>query len=235
MRRLAHRLPGSRTLTTPALTAVLIMLAGTALAGALFSGVKLLGGEAEPVALMTLEAPATPAPTYDARALATPMPSHEPAPRVNQPLPVTPAADVTVAPETPAIVSPAVETHQRDASDKVMMFNGRPLRKLRTLTMKVTAYSPDARSCGKWADGFTASGYSVWTNGMKLVAADTKLLPFGTIVTVPGYHDGKPVPVLDRGGAIKGHRLDVLYPTHEVAQRWGVQTLSVDVWEYADE
>ncbi len=115
------------------------------------------------------------------------------------------------------------------------MFNGRPLRKVKTITMKVTAYSPDAQSCGEWADGQTASGYSVWTNGMKLVAADTKLLPFGSIITVPGYHGGQPVPVLDRGGKIKGKRLDVLYPTHEVALVWGVQDLDVDVWEYADE
>jgi hypothetical protein len=40
--------------------------------------------------------------------------------------------------------------------------------------------------------------------------------------------------VLDRGGAIKGNRLDVLYATHEQAQKWGRQTLEVTVWEYAD-
>jgi len=114
-------------------------------------------------------------------------------------------------------------------------FDGRPLRAVKTLRMLITAYSPDARSCGKWADGVTASGYSVWTNGMKLVAADTKLLPFGTIITVPGYNNGRPVPVLDRGGAIKKARLDVLYPTHERALQWGVQRLDVTVWEYADE
>ncbi|MDX1681837.1 MAG: 3D domain-containing protein [Phycisphaeraceae bacterium] len=114
------------------------------------------------------------------------------------------------------------------------MFNGRPLRKARTIRMLVTAYSPDERSCGKWADGKTSSGYSVWTNGMKLVAADTRLLPFKSIITVPGYNGGKPVPVLDRGGAIKGRRLDVLYPTHEIARGWGKQWLEVTVWEYAD-
>ena len=69
---------------------------------------------------------------------------------------------------------------------------------------------------------------------MKLVAADTRLLPFGSIITVPGYNGGRPVPVLDRGGLIKGHRLDVLYPTHEIALQWGNQHLNVDVWEYDD-
>jgi len=234
MRRLARRLPGSRTLTTPALTVVLIALAGTTLAGALYSGLKLLGGEAEPVTLMALEAPASP----DAEAQAVPATrAPAPTPRAT-PMREAPASTANTGAaarmQAGAQTQASAQTQAQDAAE-VMMFNGRPLRKVRTLTMKVTAYSPDARSCGKWADGFTASGYSVWTNGMKLVAADTKLLPLGTIVTVPGYNRGKPVPVLDRGGAIKGHRLDVLYPTHEVARRWGVQELSVDVWEYADE
>jgi len=113
-------------------------------------------------------------------------------------------------------------------------FDGRPLRAVKTMRMLTTAYSPDERSCGAFADGITASGYSVWTNGMKLLAADTKLLPFGTIVSVPGYHGGRPVPVLDRGGRIKGARLDLLYPTHETALQWGAQRLDVTVWEYAD-
>ncbi len=113
-------------------------------------------------------------------------------------------------------------------------FNGRPVRPARTLWMTVTAYSPDSRSCGEWADGKTASLHSVWTNGMKLAAADTKILPIGSMITVPGYDHDQIVPVLDRGGAIKGYRLDMLYPTHEIAQQWGVRRLKVTVWEYAD-
>lgn len=120
-----------------------------------------------------------------------------------------------------------------DASD-IRWFDGRPIRPARTMTMLVTAYSPDERSCGKWADGITASGYSVWTNGMKMVAADTSILPFGSLVSIPGYDDGSVVPVLDRGGKIKGRRLDVLYPTHERALKWGAQRLEVTIWEYAD-
>jgi 3D (Asp-Asp-Asp) domain-containing protein len=123
---------------------------------------------------------------------------------------------------------------QPATSDEQPHFGGRPLRKVRTLRMQVTAYSPDELSCGKWADGITASGYSVQTNGMKLAAADTSLLPFKSMITVPGYNGSRPIPVLDRGGKIKGHRLDVLYPTHQRALKWGIQWLDVDVWEYAD-
>ena len=113
-------------------------------------------------------------------------------------------------------------------------YNGRPIRRVAVLRMRVTAYSPDERSCGSSADGITASGYSVLTNGGFLVAADPRVLPLGSLVCVPGYDDGAVVPVLDTGGAIKGNRLDVLYPTHELAVQWGVQELDVEVWDYAD-
>jgi 3D (Asp-Asp-Asp) domain-containing protein len=66
-----------------------------------------------------------------------------------------------------------------------------------------------------------------------MVAADRALMPFGTLVSVPGYHGGMPVPVLDRGGAIKGERLDVLLPTHAQALAWGKRTVEVTVWRYA--
>ncbi len=114
-------------------------------------------------------------------------------------------------------------------------YNGRPLVAVRTIWMTTTAYSPDHRSCGKWADGKTASMKSVWTNGMELVAADRRVLDFGTLLSIPGYAEDRAVPVLDVGGAIKGSRLDLLYPTHAIARQWGVQKLPVTVWEYADE
>jgi 3D (Asp-Asp-Asp) domain-containing protein len=146
------------------------------------------------------------------------------------------SASEAVAVSLASPVMPAVSAADAMLAEQTApTFDGRPLRKVKTMRMLTTAYSPDARSCGIHADGITASGFSVWTNGMKLVAADTRLLPFGSIVTIPGYNGGKPVPVLDRGGRIKGNRLDLLYPTHEMALQWGAQRLDVEVWEYADE
>ena len=113
------------------------------------------------------------------------------------------------------------------------VFDHKPIRPVYTRTMKTTAYSPDHRSCGKWADGITASGKSVWMNGGRLAAAD-RAIPYGTILTIPGYNNGKPVQVWDRGGKIKGNRLDLLYPTHEIALRWGVQDLPVVFWEFVE-
>ncbi len=141
----------------------------------------------------------------------------------NPPRPTTP---LIVPSETPAAVK---STREREH-----WFNGRRVHPVGVVWMRVTAYSPDWRSCGRFADGITASGYPVDTNGMKLVAADTKLLPFGSLISIPGYDQGEIVPVLDRGGRIKGHRLDVLFPSHEAALEWGVQSLPITIWDYAD-
>jgi 3D (Asp-Asp-Asp) domain-containing protein len=116
----------------------------------------------------------------------------------------------------------------------VRWFNGRPVRPARTMWMTVTGYSPDARSCGDSADGLTATLHSVETNASRLIAADPRVLPYGSMITVPGYDDNRIAPVLDCGGAIKGRRLDLLFPTHEQARTWGVKRIPVIVWAYAD-
>lgn len=133
-----------------------------------------------------------------------------------------------------AVEEVVVEPIPARQSSSIRWFDGRPVRPARTVTMVVTAYSPDARSCGDFADGRTATLHSVWTNSMQLVAADPRFLPYGSIVSIPGYASGELVPVLDCGQAIKGNRLDVLYPSHERAKRWGRQRLKVTIWEYAD-
>jgi 3D (Asp-Asp-Asp) domain-containing protein len=86
----------------------------------------------------------------------------------------------------------------------------------------VTAFCPCSRCCGKWADGVTASGHVIQP-GDKFCAADPSI-PFGTMLDIPGYGI---VPVLDRGGAIKGNKLDVYFDTHARALRWGRSRLIV--------
>lgn len=151
------------------------------------------------------------------------------------------ALDASIMPAPAASPSPAAHREAASAQakpsahpDSVRFYDGRPIRPVKTVWMTVTAYSPDWRSCGESADGITASTKSVWTNGMRMVAADTRVLPMGSLISVPGYASAEVVPVLDRGGAIKGKRLDVLYPTHEQARQWGVRRLPIVVWEYAD-
>ena len=84
----------------------------------------------------------------------------------------------------------------------------------------VTAYCPCRRCCGPHARGITASG----TRADHRLVAGPPSMPFGQVLEIPGY--GR-VRCEDRGGAIKGQRLDVLFPTHEQALAWGVKTLRI--------
>lgn len=93
--------------------------------------------------------------------------------------------------------------------------------------MRVTAYCPCSECCGQYADGMTACGHKI-RPGDAFVAAD-KQYSFGAEMVVPGYNNNQPVKVLDRGGAIKGDRLDVFFDSHQQALEWGVKYLDVRV------
>ncbi|HYE17233.1 MAG TPA: 3D domain-containing protein [Tepidisphaeraceae bacterium] len=104
------------------------------------------------------------------------------------------------------------------------------IEQTRTVRMEVTAYCPCTKCCGPKAQGITANGQHVSYNDGKFVAADTDVLPFGTRLLIPGYH-ADAVEVIDRGGAIKGNKLDVFFPTHEAALEWGRRQVDVIVVE----
>ncbi|WP_146663651.1 3D domain-containing protein [Anaerohalosphaera lusitana] len=96
-----------------------------------------------------------------------------------------------------------------------------------TVRMRVTAYCPCAKCCGKHANGITANGHKInW--GDRFVASD-KMFGFGTEMKIPGYNGGKSIKVKDRGRLIKGNRLDVFYNTHYTAKKWGTRYLDVKV------
>lgn len=97
--------------------------------------------------------------------------------------------------------------------------------KWRVVRMRVTGYCPCPSCCGSYSDGITASNHQI-NPGDTFAAAD-KSYAFGTKIVIPGYNESEPVEVLDRGGAIKGDRLDVFFHTHQQALEWGVQTLNV--------
>jgi len=96
-----------------------------------------------------------------------------------------------------------------------------------SIEMRVTAYCPCPKCCGEYSDGVTACGHEIQP-GDTFVAADRRY-PFGTEMLIPGYSNSQPVRVLDRGGAIKGNRLDVFFATHQEALEWGVKYLEVKV------
>lgn len=71
--------------------------------------------------------------------------------------------------------------------------------------------------------GVTARGTRARTG---TVAADPSFFPFGTRLVVPGYGEGI---VEDVGGSIQGRHIDVWFPSHEEARKWGTRDLTVDV------
>lgn len=87
---------------------------------------------------------------------------------------------------------------------------------------EITYYCPCAKCCGK-TDGITASG-TLAIEG-QTVSADWDLFPPGTQIYINGI--GYRV-VEDKGGAIKGNRLDVYMDSHEAALEAGRHM--ADVW-----
>ena len=117
-----------------------------------------------------------------------------------------------------AVAPSSITVHRWPDAVKAQILNALPGS--HAVMMEVTAYCPCTICCGKGAHGVTASGRSISFNHSQFVAADTSILPFGTRLVIPGYGNA-PVEVIDRGGAIKGNKLDVFFPTHEQARAWG--------------
>jgi 3D (Asp-Asp-Asp) domain-containing protein len=114
------------------------------------------------------------------------------------------------------------------------------------MAMEVTGYC-NCGTCCSWERGWFGLGSPVVSGGPNkgkpkevgvtasgtrarhgTIAADTSVLPFGTIVYVPGYGYGR---VEDRGGAIKGNRLDLWFSSHGDAREWGRKKVAVRVWK----
>ena len=86
----------------------------------------------------------------------------------------------------------------------------------------------------------SASGYSAYDPGNSkhtasgtlvrkgVIAVDPNVIPLGTRVFIPGY--GRAVAE-DVGGAIKGHRIDVAFDSHEEALRFGRRDLEIIIIE----
>ena len=93
-----------------------------------------------------------------------------------------------------------------------------------TETYEVTAYCSCSKCCGEWADGFTYSG-DLAHEGVT-IAADLNKLPLGTRVWIEGI--GERI-VQDKGGAIKGNKIDLFFYSHQAALEFGRQELEVEI------
>ena len=91
----------------------------------------------------------------------------------------------------------------------------------KTKIYKITAYCSCAKCCGK-SNGITACGKRAKAG--RTIAAP-RGFSFGTKLSI----NGKTYVVEDRGGAIKGNRIDMYVNSHREALRWGVKYLPVKV------
>ncbi|KAA9019953.1 3D domain-containing protein [Niallia endozanthoxylica] len=99
-----------------------------------------------------------------------------------------------------------------------------------------TGYTAGYESTGKDPNhpeyGITYSGVMVKRDLFSTVAADLNIFPIGTILFIPGYGYGV---VADKGGAIKGNRVDLYYETvDDVYNNWGKKEIDVYVIEMGD-
>lgn len=101
---------------------------------------------------------------------------------------------------------------------------GKPIK------FSATAYCSCAKCCGK-STGITASGKKAEYG---VVAVDTSVIPLGTklyIENADGSFTYGEAVAADTGGAIKGNKVDLYFPTHDEALAYGRKAVNVYVVE----
>lgn len=89
--------------------------------------------------------------------------------------------------------------------------------------MTASAYTASCNGCS----GFTSTGINLKANPhMKVVAVDPSVIPLGTKLWVEGY--GNAVAG-DTGGSIRGHRVDLHFPTKSAAYQFGRKQVKVKI------
>lgn len=96
---------------------------------------------------------------------------------------------------------------------------------VKTFKVTATAFTANCKGCS----GVTSTGINLKKNpNVKIIAVDPKVIPLGTRVWVEGY--GEAIAA-DKGGAIKGNKIDVFMPTKSKAYGWGRRTVTVKILE----
>ena len=128
----------------------------------------------------------------------------------------------------------AIETSEEDEETQRVEHQEPAIQTISLGEFKLTAYCSCQKCCGYYAtirktDEYgnkivnTASG-SIARQG-RTIAVDTSVIPFGTKVLI----DGQEYIAEDRGGAIKGNRIDVYFSNHQDAINFGVQYKNVSI------
>ncbi len=89
------------------------------------------------------------------------------------------------------------------------------------VTLQATAYYPGPEDTWPYASGITASGLKA---GYGVVAVDPKVIKLKALLYVEGY--GFAIAA-DKGGAIKGNKIDLCFDTYEEAVQFGRKSVKV--------
>ncbi len=91
------------------------------------------------------------------------------------------------------------------------------------IIVEASAYTASCEGCS----GITSTGMNLKTNpNAKVISVDPAVIPLGSKVYVEGY--GEAIAG-DTGGAIKGKRIDVFFPSQQDAINFGVKQLKVTI------
>jgi len=89
------------------------------------------------------------------------------------------------------------------------------------LNFHATYYGKDCIGCS----GITATGIDVqktiYFKDLRIVAVDPAIIPLGTIVEIKTPNEKFKAIAADKGGAIKGYRLDILVESEEISVQYG--------------
>ena len=91
----------------------------------------------------------------------------------------------------------------------------------KVITLEATAYYPGPEDTWPYASGTTASGLKA---GYGVVAVDPRVIKLKTLLYVEGY--GFAIAA-DKGGAIKGKKIDLCFDTYEQAVQFGRKKVKV--------
>lgn len=92
------------------------------------------------------------------------------------------------------------------------------------ITVVATAYVSDCQGCIGITKGGTDVRNTIYhDSGYRIIATDPSVIPLGSLVEI----DGQEFIADDTGGAIKGHRIDILMESESEALEFGVREVDV--------
>ena len=94
------------------------------------------------------------------------------------------------------------------------------------ITVVATAYVSDCQGCIGITKGGTDVRNTIYhDSGHRIIATDPSVIPLGSLVEI----NGQKFIADDIGGAIKGHRIDILMESESEALEFGVKEVDVTI------